>query len=128
MQVWSVLWRSDSLFFEGIQSERLSWIKLYINEQGEVVAITEAEFDEFIPVIAKAFPNGFTIYDATGGYYDSGLQKTITERSKVLEIVVPKSGSKKSIRSFAKIMNEYTKRFKQSGQFWTKAKCEFHSS
>jgi len=100
----------------------------YIDSQGQVIPITEEEFATFIPVIAAAFPDGFTIYDANGGYYDSVLQKTVVEKSKVLEIVVGKEGVKKSISDFALLMDTYTTKFHQSGQFWTKNNCQFHSS
>lgn len=99
----------------------------YLNSEGEIVYITEEEFANFVPIIAAAFPNGFTIFDSKGGYYDTILQKTVIEPSKVLEIVINEKCSKKSIISFANLMDSYTIMFKQSGVFWTKNSCEFFS-
>ena len=99
----------------------------YVDSEGNIIQITPEQFAEFIPVIAAAFPDGFTIYDALGGYYDSVLKKTVTERTKVLEVVVDQATGKDSIRTFQKVMNTYTVQFHQSGEFYTKSNCQFHS-
>lgn len=99
----------------------------YINSEGQKVCITEEEFATFMPIIATSFPDGFTIYDAKGGYYDSVLKKTVMEPSKVLEVIISQTGAKKSIVTFANLMDTYTIMFKQSGTFWTKNVCEFFS-
>lgn len=98
----------------------------YTDDQGNEVPIPPAEWDAFVKVIAETFPNGFTIYDAVGGYAYDG--QTFIEPTKVLEVVVPKAGSCKEIRKFARLVDLFTIRFNQQSQFWTLSKVRTHSA
>lgn len=95
----------------------------YTNAEGQTVPIPPEEWEAFISVIAAAFPDGFTIYDALGGYAFDG--QTFTEPSKVLEVIAPKS--KQIIVKFAKLVNTYTVEFKQSSQLWTVQRTRYFS-
>ena len=97
----------------------------YYNDQGQKIIITEEEFNSFIPTIASYFPDGFTIYEATGGFSYNG--QTVTERTKVLEVVVPLKNYKYSLAIFSKLVDTYSVQFKQLSEFWTYNKLKYIS-
>ncbi len=97
----------------------------YTNDEGQEVPIPPEEWDAFVLVIAATFPGGFTIYDATGGYQYQGT--TFTEPTKVLEVIVPRKGSRDQVLAFSGLVNRYTEQFNQSSQLWTSNKVRYFS-
>lgn len=95
----------------------------YFNEEGEQIPITAEEFQEFIPVIQTAFPNGFTIYYSLGGSSHNG--EPYTQQTRVLEVVVSKKELKKSLRKFNRVLDTYDELFHKTGKFWTITKTLF---
>src|SRR3989338_3678377 len=70
----------------------------FTNSEGEQVPITPEEFNLFVEQVAAVFPDGFTIYDAVGGFSFEG--QTFIEPTKVLEVVAAKRGFRRSLRKF----------------------------
>jgi hypothetical protein len=97
-----------------------------LNSQGEQVVITEEEFRDFVKThISTTFPEGFTIYMATGGYSYNG--ESYIEPTNVLEVVLPKEGRHESILKFKELINLYSKLFNQSGEFITMTSTGFYA-
>lgn len=92
-----------------------AYLGLTYLDNGTVVSITN--FDDFIPVIADAFPEGFTLYDGTGGYQFEG--KTFTEPNKILEIVITEKIFEESYRKFTKLLRQYSEQYRQFSEFYT---------
>jgi hypothetical protein len=54
--------------------------------------VSNADWDSFVDlVVAREFPDGFTVLDAEGGWRDSALNKTVREPSKVLIVAAAPS-------------------------------------
>ena len=109
----------------------------YTDDNGNTQPITEQMFDEFVPIIAETFPDGFTIYDSEGGYQFQG--QTFIEPSKVLEIILPKGYCEISnlpkgcceisnlpkgdiivqYKKFVELVRKYSIQFHQSSELYT---------
>ncbi len=76
---------------------------------GEVTAGDWAAFVN--QVVAPALPNGFTVYDAMGGWMSRVSGKTLYERSKVLMTALPDGPA--SIATVKRIGNIYRVTFHQ---------------
>ena len=80
-----------------------------IPRDGEV---TDSEWDAFIDqVVAPALPQGFTVYDAAGGWMSPVSRKTLHERTKVLMTALPDSPG--SFATINRIRNDYRIMFHQ---------------
>ena len=64
--------------------------------------------------IASTFPNGFTIYDASGSY------KGKTEQSKVLTLIVDSDNADLNRAKIKKVAREYVNKFGQESVMMTK--------
>lgn len=89
----------------------------YIDSSGQTVIITEQMFNEFVPTIASAFPNGFTIFNSVGGYQFEGT--TFIEPSKVLEIITPKDNFIVEYKKFVNLVRQYSQQFFQQSELYT---------
>jgi hypothetical protein len=92
----------------------------YIDEDGNIIDITDFEFDsQFVPLVANAYPDGFTIYSsAQGGYKYQGV--TEVENVNILEIVVPNVDLAAQTQKFYDLVHQYTIIFFQKSEFWTR--------
>ncbi|HEY1503686.1 MAG TPA: DUF3574 domain-containing protein [Stellaceae bacterium] len=74
--------------------------------------LTDAEWDAFAArAITPQFPDGFTVMDGTGQWYDQASGKLIHEPSKILLVVAdPESDLRTRIGS---VINAYRAQFKQ---------------
>ena len=78
--------------------------------------VTESEWRAFLDSeVASRFPAGFTITPARGAWRDTATGRTLAERSKVLEIVVPGGeGDARAARAAVEdIAASYRRRFAQ---------------
>ncbi len=74
--------------------------------------VSEAEWTKFLDeIVTPAFPDGYTVVDADGRFRD-GLV-TISEKSKVLIVLYPKSSRSESRRKLDAIRAAYVKQFDQ---------------
>ena len=74
--------------------------------------VTDSKWDAFIDqVVTPALPQGFTVYDAAGGWLSPVSRKTLRERTKVLLTALPDSPS--SFVAINQIRNDYRTMFHQ---------------
>jgi len=74
--------------------------------------LTEAEWQTFLDdTITAALPNGFTVFDATGGWMNPVTHKTIRENTKVLLVALPAAPA--SLTAINRIRTAYQMRFQQ---------------
>jgi hypothetical protein len=74
--------------------------------------VTDADWDAFVDrVVTPALPNGFTTFDANGGWMSPASGKTIRERTKVLMTALPNAPD--SIAKVKQIRNDYQVKFHQ---------------
>jgi hypothetical protein len=77
--------------------------------------VSDVEWEQFLDeVVTPAFPRGYTILPADGRYRGND-GKTISEKSRVLIILYPKTNRKESRRKIEDIRAAYIKRFEQEG-------------
>jgi uncharacterized protein DUF3574 len=74
--------------------------------------LTDAEWDDFAArTVTSQFPDGFTVMEGSGQWYDQGSGKLIHEQSKILVVAAdPDSDLRTRIGS---VINAYRIRFKQ---------------
>lgn len=85
--------------------------RLYFGTQRPGGAVSEAEWRAFVEdVVAVAFPDGFTSWDANGGWRGADGRQ-LREASHVVEIVRPVDARTEA--AIARLMAEYTGRFDQ---------------
>jgi hypothetical protein len=74
--------------------------------------VSEANWARFLATeVTPRFPDGFTVFDASGQWRGPGAQKISRERSKVLTIAMPPSAE--NDERLQKIIEAYKTRFKQ---------------
>lgn len=74
------------LFLYSCNASRQVETKLYFGQfKLDGGTVSEAEWNQFVEqYVAKVFPNGSTVQDATGNWYDTAQHKLVTEPSKVV--------------------------------------------
>jgi len=73
------------------QSEMLT-ARLYFGQEMNGKAIAPAAWRDFLTrSVTPLFPDGFTVYDATGQWRDTATHAVIREPSRVIEIIAPDS-------------------------------------
>ena len=102
-----------TLVFSGCAAGNVSaWreYKVYCGLTSKNGEVSEAAWSRFCDKhVSAAFPDGYTVLDATG-YWRSGLDATAKERSKVILIVAPADAREKVLS----IARQYRKEFDQS--------------
>lgn len=74
--------------------------------------VTDRDWDAFInKVVTQALPQGFTVYDAAGGWMSPVTHKTIHEPTKVLMAAMPDSPG--SFVAIERVRNDYRIMFHQ---------------
>lgn len=74
--------------------------------------VSETEWTKFLDdIVTPAFPDGYTVVDADGRFRDGSV--TISEKSKVLIVIYPKSTKNESRRKLDAIRAAYVKQFDQ---------------
>lgn len=74
--------------------------------------VTDKDWDGFVnEIVTPALPNGFTIFDATGGWWNPVTHKTIRERTSVLVAAMPDTAQ--SVAIVKQIRNDYQVKFHQ---------------
>lgn len=85
------------LFLYSCSASRQVETRLYFGQfKLDGGTVTEKEWNNFVEqYVAKVFPEGSTIENATGNWYDTAQQKLVTEPSKVV-IAIGKPSSQQS--------------------------------
>jgi len=74
--------------------------------------LTDAEWDDFVArVVTQQFPDGFTVLDGAGQWFDQATRRLVREQSKVLFVAAdPDSDLKSRITS---VVDAYRQQFHQ---------------
>jgi Protein of unknown function (DUF3574) len=76
------------------------------------IAVSETQWLQFIDnEITPRFPEGLTVYDASGQWRDPATKKIVRELSKVVLIVLP--GNAEDLTRLNELTEIYKRRFKQ---------------
>jgi Protein of unknown function (DUF3574) len=79
---------------------------------GNRIGVSEGEWGRFVDrEITPRFPNGLTVFNATGQWRDQASNKIVREPSKIVQIVLP--GNVEDIARLNEIAEAYKTRFKQ---------------
>lgn len=74
--------------------------------------VTPAEWREFVEdTVAKALPDGFTIFDARGAWFSPRAGRTIHEATKVILVALPDRPD--SLAAVNRVRSAYQSRFNQ---------------
>ena len=85
---------------------------LFGRKIGNRLGVSEGEWDRFVDrEIAPRFPNGLTVFNASGQWRDQASKKIVRESSKVVQIVLP--GEAEDIARLNEIAAAYKTRFNQ---------------
>ena len=75
--------------------------------------LTEREWSDFAAsVIAKEFPDGFTVMEGDGEWRDPAMQRITHERSKILIVAAPKSSDLAS--RVVRVRDAYRRMYRQT--------------
>ena len=76
------------------------------------IAVSETQWMQFIDnEITPRFPDGLTVFDATGQWWDPTSKKIVRESSKIVLIVLP--GNAEDLTRLNELAETYKSRFKQ---------------
>jgi hypothetical protein len=85
---------------------------LFGRKIGSRLGVSEGEWDRFVDrEITPRFPNGLTVFNASGQWRDQASKKIVRESSKVVQIVLP--GEAEDIARLNEIAGAYKTRFNQ---------------
>jgi hypothetical protein len=91
------------------------WIQttLYFGRNiGDQEGVTEAAWSKFLKdTVSPRFPNGLTVEDGVGQYFDTDNKALIQERTKILTLLYEESEETK--QKINEIIDRYKKRFRQ---------------
>jgi hypothetical protein len=79
---------------------------------GNRVGVSEAAWARFVDrEIVPRFPDGLTVFDASGRWRDRKRHRVVREPSKIVQIVLP--GTPEDVARLNEIAEAYKRRFKQ---------------
>jgi hypothetical protein len=79
---------------------------------GNRLGVSESAWARFVErEIVPRFPDGHTVFDATGRWRDRAANRVVREPSKIVEIVLP--GTPEDMAHLNEIVEAYKSRFKQ---------------
>ena len=85
---------------------------LFGRNVGKHLGVTESAWGRFVDrEIVTRFPDGLTVYDASGRWRDRTSNRVVREPSKIVHIVLP--GDPEDVARLNEIVEAYKARFKQ---------------
>jgi hypothetical protein len=79
---------------------------------GNRIGVSEAAWGRFVDrEIVPRFPDGLTVFDASGRWRDRKRDRVVREPSKIVQIVLP--GTPEDVARLNEIAEAYKRRFKQ---------------
>jgi uncharacterized protein DUF3574 len=85
---------------------------LFGRNVGKHLGVTESAWGRFVDrEIVPRFPDGLTVYDASGRWRDRTSNRVVREPSKIVHIVLP--GDPEDVARLNEIVEAYKARFKQ---------------
>lgn len=84
-------------------------------------AISEESWKKFLKeVITPRFPDGLTVIDVYGQHYDPAVNKVLSEKTKLLNVLVPYEALESATSRVSEIEHEFLEQFPgQGGIFLT---------
>lgn len=79
-------------------------------------AVSEQDWRKFLSeVITPRFPDGLTVIDVYGQYFDPKAEQVFSESTKLLNVLVPHEALESGTRAVAQIHQAYIERFPEQG-------------
>ncbi len=96
-------------------------INVYLGlEKGSGVTLIEEEWQSFLAdTVTPHFPNGLTVLDARGQWFDTTEGRLYREPTKLLNVLVPANALDAGIDAVRDISDVYKQRFEQQAVFYT---------
>ncbi len=89
-------------------------------EKGSGVTLTEEEWQSFLAdTVTPHFPDGLTVLDARGQWFDTTEGRLYRESTKLLNVLVPADGVEDSVAAVRNISDIYKAQFNQQAVFYT---------
>ncbi len=89
-------------------------------EKGSGETVTEEEWQSFLAdTVTPRFPDGLTVLDARGQWFDTDEGRLYRESTKVLNVLVPANAADDGVAAVRGISDTYKERFEQQAVFYT---------
>ena len=89
-------------------------------EKGSGGTVTEEEWRAFLAeTVTPRFPDGLTVLDARGQWFDTSEGRLYVESTKLLNVLVPADSTDAGMESVRQISDTYKQRFDQQAVFIT---------
>ena len=89
-------------------------------EKGGGETVTEEEWLSFLmDTVTPHFPDGLTVLDARGQWFDTDAGRLYRESTKLLNVLVPTDATDSGVNSVHVISDVYKQRFEQQAVFYT---------
>ena len=89
-------------------------------EKGDGSTVTEEEWNAFLSdTVTPRFPDGLTVLDARGQWFDAAEGRPYRESTKLLNVLIPLDGAVAGLTSVREISDQYKARFDQQVVFQT---------
>lgn len=109
----------DAVCPEGMDA--FTEINVYFGlEKGSGVTLTEEEWQSFLAdTVTPHFPDGLTVLDARGQWFDTTDGRLYRGSTKLLNVLVPANGVEDSVTAVRNISDIYKAQFDQQAVFYT---------
>ena len=89
-------------------------------EKGSGQTVTEEEWQSFLAdTVTPHFPDGLTVLDAQGQWFDTDGGRLYRESTKLLNVLVPADAAASGVDAIHAISDVYKRRFEQQAVFYT---------
>ena len=89
-------------------------------EKGSGETVTEEEWQSFLAdTVTPHFPDGLTVLDARGQWFDTDAGRLYRESTKLLNVLVPADVADSGVDAVRDISDVYKQRFEQQAVFYT---------
>ena len=89
-------------------------------EKGSGKTVTEKEWQSFLAdTVTPRFPDGLTVLDARGQWFDTDAGRLYRESTKLLNVLVPADAADAGVNAVRDISDVYKQRFEQQAVFYT---------
>ena len=89
-------------------------------ENGSGETVTEEEWQSFLAdTVTPQFPDGLTVLDARGQWFDTDEGRLYRESTRVLNVLVPVDTMDSGVAAVRDISDIYKRRFEQQAVFYT---------
>ena len=89
-------------------------------EKGSGETVAEEEWQSFLAdTVTPQFPDGLTVLDASGQWFDTDEGRLYRESTRVLNVLVPVDTTDSGVAAVRDISDIYKQRFEQQAVFYT---------